>query len=275
MSAQLIGRDPDNDLAVVRVDPSASAGGKTVRAMLKPVKLGDSSRLVVGEDVVAIGSPLGLQQTVTTGIVSALRSPGEDIAQGEIQIIGGAVQTDASINPGNSGGPLFNAAGEVMGVNTWGLSTSSGGSIGLGFAIPVNVVKRVIPELIDHGCYQHPRLGVDTYALSSFSQSARNSLQVLANQQGLLVQTVTDGAADAGIKGGNRTVRIGNTQVRAGGDIILAIDGQPTTTGNDLGAYIENNKRPGDVVTITLLRGEELQDVKVTLGIKPATVPCR
>jgi S1-C subfamily serine protease len=272
--AQLIGRDPDNDLAVVKVDPNASVGNKTVKSLLKPVKLGDSSKLVVGEDVVAIGSPLGLQQTVTSGIVSALRNPGEDIAQGEITILGGAVQTDAAINPGNSGGPLFNAVGEVMGVNTWGLSPS-GGSIGIGLSIPVNVVKRVVPQLTANGCYKHPLIGVSTRSLASMSASTRSALQVPANQQGLLVEAASEGAASAGIKGGTRAVAIGGTQVRAGGDIIVAIDGQPTTVPNDLGAYVENNKKPGDTVTITVLRDGQKQDVKVTLSAKTPTVPCR
>ena len=272
--AQLIGRDEDNDLAVVKVDPTASDGGKTVKSLLKPVKLGDSSKLVVGEDVVAIGSPLGLQQTVTTGIVSALRSPGDQVAQGEPALLGGAVQTDAAINPGNSGGPLFNAAGEVMGVNT-SIYSTSGGSIGLGFAIPVNVVKRVIPELTVNGCYRHPLIGVVTIGLAAVSQSAKSSLGIPASQQGLLVQTVSDGAADAGIRGGNRIVRFGTVQVRAGGDIITAIDGVPTNAPTDLGAYVENKKKPGDTVTISVLRDGQSQDVVVTLGTKDNTVPCR
>ena len=272
--AQLVGRDPDNDLAVVKVDPSAGSGGKTVKALLKPVKLGDSSKLVVGEDVVAIGSPLGLQQTVTTGTVSALRDPGVELAQGELVLLGGAVQTDAAINPGNSGGPLFNAIGEVVGVNTWGLSPS-GGSIGLGFAIPVNVVKRVVPQLTLSGCYKHPLVGITTIALAAMSQATRSSLQLPTNQQGLLVTDVSGGAADAGVKGGNRTVSVGGNQIKLGGDIIVAIDGQPTSTGSDLRAYVENNKKPGDSVTISLLRDGQRQDVTATLGTKQSTVPCR
>jgi S1-C subfamily serine protease len=272
--ATLVGRDPANDLAVVKVDPNARGDGQSVRELLRPVTLGDSDRIVVGEEAIAIGSPLGLQQTVTLGIVSAVRHPDEEIGPGQsLDLLGGAVQTDAAINPGNSGGPLFNANGEVIGVNTAGLS-QSGGSIGLNFAIPVNVVKRVVPELIRSGCYRHPLIGISAIPLSQIGQAARRELGIPAAQKGLLVQEVSAGAADAGVRAGDRVVTLGGVPLRAGGDVIVAIDGRPTATGGDLRAYVENNKRPGDTVALTILRNGQRQEVSVKLSERPSDV-CR
>jgi S1-C subfamily serine protease len=272
--ATLVGRDPENDLAVIRVDPNAKdENGRALKDLLRPVTLGDSDRIVTGEIAIAIGSPLGLQQTVTSGIVSAVRLPSEEIAGGEPLLLGGAVQTDAAINPGNSGGPLFNAAGEVIGVNTAGLAPA-GGSIGLNFAIPVNVVKRVVPELISRGCYRHPLIGVSALPLSQIGQSARRELDVPVNQAGLLVQEVSAGAADAGIRAGQRTVTLGGAPLRAGGDIVIAVDGRRITSGGELRAYVENNKRPGDAVALTVLRDGQRRDVRVMLSERPSEA-CR
>jgi S1-C subfamily serine protease len=274
--ARLVGRDPDNDLAVIQVDPGATdESGRPIRGLIKPVTLGDSDRITIGEDAIAIGSPLGLRQTVTAGIVSALRNPGEEAGQpGQVELLGGAVQTDAPINPGNSGGPLFNASGEVIGVNTAILS-GSGGNIGIGFAVPVNVVKRVAPELIQSGCYRHPLIGVSTIPLAQIGQAAKRQLGIPVNQKGLLVQESTAGAQQAGIQAGNQMVNLGGEAVRAGGDIIVAIDGREVTTGGDLRAYIENNKRPGDTVTLTIIRNGQRQEVQVRLGERPSQQPCR
>jgi|GEM_PF-1075775 len=274
--AKLVGRDPDNDLAVIQVDPNATDdNGQPIRSRLKPVTLGDSDRVIIGETAIAIGSPLGLQQTVTEGIVSALRNPEEQTGTGDsIGLLGGAVQTDAAINPGNSGGPLFNASGEVIGVNSAILS-QSGGNIGIGFAIPVNVVKRVVPELIQSGCYKHPLIGVTAISLSLFGQAQRQALGIPTNLKGLLVQDVSAGAAQAGIQPGSQVVVIGGTQIRVGGDIIVAIDGRPVATGGELRGYVENNKHPGDTVTLTILRGGQRQDVSVRLSIRPSDQPCR
>ena len=268
--ATLVGRDPDNDLAVIRVDLSAtSTSGQEARPLLRPVALGNSDELTIGEDAIAVGAPLGLQQTVTSGIVSAIRQPGEDVA-GELELLGGAVQTDAAINPGNSGGPLFNAAGEVIGVNTAILSRT-GTSIGLGFAIPVNVVKRVVPELIQNGCYRHPMIGVSTIALSQISPVALRQLGISPDRKGLLVQESSAGAASAGIQAGNRTVNVGGTPLRLGGDLIVQLDGKPVTAGGELRAYIENQKRPGDTVTLTVQRGDQQREVQVRLSERPST----
>ncbi|MBI2756355.1 MAG: trypsin-like peptidase domain-containing protein [Chloroflexi bacterium] len=267
--AKLVGRDVPNDLAVIQVDPNANDDtGRPIRDRLKPVRMGDSDKVVIGEDAIAIGSPLGLQQTVTSGIISALRNPGEESAQGSIDLLGGAIQTDASINPGNSGGPLFNSAGEVVGINTAILS-QSGGNEGIGFAIPINVAKRMIPELIQTGSYRHPLVGITSIALSSLGQATRQQLGVPENQRGLLVLDTSAGAQQAGVRGGSRTVNAGGESIPAGGDIIVAIDGKPMTTSGDLRGYVENNKRPGDAVTLTVLRGGQRLDIQVTLTERP------
>jgi 2-alkenal reductase len=270
VTATLVGRDPDNDLAVIHVEPSATnSSGKPVENYLKPVTMGDSNTIQTGETAMAIGSPLGLQQTVTAGIVSALRAPGEDASGGQpVDLLGGAVQTDASINPGNSGGPLFNARGEVIGVNTAILS-QSGGNEGIGFAIPANVVKRVVPELIQNGRYRHPQVGITGVALSVISPQTRQQLGLPTDQEGVLVVRVSDGAQAAGIQGATRPAAAGSTQIPAGGDIVVAIDGRPVATTGEMRGYIENNKRPGDVVTLSILRNGQPMEVQVTLGERP------
>jgi 2-alkenal reductase len=270
--AQLIGRDDLNDLAVIQVDPNASdADGRCVCDRIQAVTLGDSDQVTIGETTVAIGSPLGLQQTVTEGIVSARRNPGEEspVPGQQIDLIGGAIQTDAAINPGNSGGPLFNAAGQVIGVNSSILS-QSGGNEGVGFAIPINVVKRMAPELIQTGRYRHALVGVSSIALTDVSPQVKQQLGLAANQKGLLVQMVSAGAQQAGIQPGSQRVSIGNEVIAAGGDIIVAIDGQPVTTGGDLRGYIENNKHPGDQATLTVLHNGQRMDIPVTLSERPA-----
>jgi S1-C subfamily serine protease len=269
--ARLVGRDPDNDLAVIQVDPNATDdAGAAIRDRIKPVTMADSDQVTIGETAIAIGSPLGLQQTVTEGIVSARRDPGEEaqVPSQQLELLGGAIQTDAAINPGNSGGPLFNASGQVIGVDSAILS-QSGGNEGIGFAIPTNVVKRVTPELIQTGRYRHPLLGVSGIPLAQIGQGARQQLGLGASQKGLLVVEVSDGAQQAGIRGGGRRVTIGGEQLVAGGDIIVAIDGRSVSTGGEVRAYIENTKPPGDTVTVTVVRNGQRQDFPVTLGERP------
>jgi S1-C subfamily serine protease len=269
--AELLGRDPDNDLAVIKVDPNATdSDGRAIADRIKPITMGDSDQVTIGETTVAIGSPLGLAQTVTEGIVSARRNPGEEspVPGDQLNLLGGAIQTDAAINPGNSGGPLFNAAGQVIGVNSAILS-QSGGNEGVGFAIPINVVKRVAPELIQTGKYSHPQVGVTSIALADLSPQAKQQLGIQANQKGLLVQQVTAGAQQAGIQAGTRRVQVGNEAILTGGDIIVALDGQPVATGGDLRGYIENTKHPGDTATVTVLRNGQRQDIQVTLTQRP------
>ena len=274
--ARLIGRDPENDLAVIRVDPnSADDSGRRIADLIKPIAMGDSDRIEIGEEAIAIGSPLGLQQTVTLGIVSAIRQPSEEIAPGqEFPLLGGAVQTDAAINPGNSGGPLFNAAGEVIGVNSAGLAPA-GSSIGLNFAIPINVVKRVVPDLINKGCYQHPLIGISTLPLSQIGPALKQQLGIPTNQRGLLVQEASAGAARAGVRGGSRQINAAGVPLAVGGDIVTGIDGRVVASGGDLRAYVENNKRPGDTVTLTLLRDGQQTQVTVSLTPRQSEIPCR
>jgi S1-C subfamily serine protease len=185
-----------------------------------------------------------------------------------VELLGGSIQTDAAINPGNSGGPLFNAAGHVIGVNTAILS-QSGGNEGVGFAIPINVAKRVSAELSQTGRYRHPQVGVTSIALSALSPQVKQELGIPANLKGLLVQQVTAGAQQAGIQAGERRNTVSGETIFTGGDIIVAIDGQPVTTGGDLRGWIENNKHPGDRVTITVLRDGQRVDVPVTLSERP------
>jgi S1-C subfamily serine protease len=271
--ADLLGRDPDNDLAVIKVDPNATdSDGRAIGDRIKPVSMGDSDQVTIGETAVAIGSPLGLAQTVTEGIISARRNPGEEsqVPGDQLNLLGGAIQTDAAINPGNSGGPLFNAAGQVIGVNSAILS-QSGGNEGVGFAIPINVVKRVVPELIQTGKYRHPQVGVTSIPLAGLSPQAKQQLGLDTTQKGLLVQQVTAGAQQAGIQAGTRRVQVGNQVIATGGDIIVAIDGQPVATGGDLRGYIENTKHPGDTATVTVLRNGQRQDIQVTLSERPPT----
>ena len=274
VSAQLLGRDPDNDLAVLKIDPSATdQDGQAIADRINPVTLGDSDQVTIGETAIAIGSPLGLAQTVTEGIISARRNPGENSPVPGAQIadiLGGALQTDAAINPGNSGGPLFNAGGQVIGVNSSILS-QSGGNEGVGFAIPINVVKRVAPELIQNGRYRHPQLGISTIALTDLSPQAKQQLGFQPNQKGLLVEQVTAGAQQAGIQPGTRRVQLGNQTIMVGGDLVVAIDGQPVATGGDLRGWIEDNKHPGDTTTVTVLRNGQRQDLTVTLSERPPT----
>ncbi len=254
--ASLVGRDPVADLAVLKVDVSPEK--------LAVVTLGDSDQVQVGELAIAIGNPFGLERTVTTGVVSAVRQAIQE--PGGVGVLINAIQTDASINPGNSGGPLLNGRGEVIGVNTM-IFSPSGTSAGVGFAIPVNSVKRIVPELIATGRYSHPFMGVGTVSITGVLADALG----LPTREGLLVQEVTpgSGAARAGLRGATRVVRVRGQQVGVGGDIITAVDGQPVKRDLELRAYLELNKRAGDQVRISLLRNSTPMEVTVTLGERP------
>ncbi|MBI4492228.1 MAG: trypsin-like peptidase domain-containing protein [Chloroflexi bacterium] len=250
--AQLVGRDARNDLAVIKVDLPADK--------LAIAPLGDSSLLRVGELAIAIGNPFGLEGTVTAGVVSAIRST---LDLGNEQLLGGAIQTDAAINPGNSGGPLLNAQGEVIGVNT-AIFSRSGGFQGIGFAIPINVAKRVVPDLIAQGRYDHPALGI----VSRVDVTPRLAEALgLGIQEGVMIEMVQpgSGAARAGLRGGNRDAALSGQRVRLGGDIITAVDGQRVRNRLDLVAYLENNKRPGDTVTVTYARNGQTLQAQVAL----------
>jgi S1-C subfamily serine protease len=259
--ATVVGSDPANDLAVIRIEAGAD--------LPAPLALGDSDRLQVGQFVVAIGNPYGLQQTLTTGVVSALGRVIEGAADNSF--IGEAIQTDAAINPGNSGGPLLDLQGQVIGVNSQIISPS-GASSGIGFAVSANTVQRVVPELIAHGYYAHPWLGADMIPLtSSLARILRDTGVNASVDAGLLVlDTTAGGPADrAGLQGGSRWVRLGRYQLAVGGDIITAIDGQPTVDLEGLTVYLETERAIGDTVELTVFRSGREITVPVTLGEEP------
>jgi len=256
--AKLVGADPYSDLAVIRVDVESSR--------LQPVELGDSSALVVvGQQVFAIGNPFGQQWTLTSGIVSAV---GRTIQSGASRYsIPEAVQTDASINPGNSGGPLLDSRGRVIGVNSQIIS-ENGSSSGVGFAAPVNIVKRVAPALIKDGRYDYAWLGIQGGALTLDVAEAMN---LAPDQRGAWVIAVIKGspAEKAGVRGSDREVTIDGDKAQVGGDVIIAVDGQPIQEMDDVIAYLVKAKRPGDSITLTVLRDGQQKEIQVTLGERP------
>jgi len=262
----VIGTDLDSDLAVVKVNAPASE--------LHPLPLGNSTSLQVGQTVIAIGNPFGLSGSMTTGIVSALGrtlDSQRDAPSGGYFTAGDIIQTDAAINPGNSGGPLFNLNGEVVGVNRAIRTTNFTGTgepvnSGIGFAIAINIVKRVTPVLIAEGKYDYPYLGISSLDELSLPQIEALGLKSFT---GAYVTGVTpNGPADrAGLRAGDQTTSIQG--LGAGGDLIVAIDGQATPRFDDLLRYLINNKSPGDTVVLTVLRGEEKVDLTVTLDKRP------
>ncbi len=256
VEAELVGTDSDSDLAVIKVDVPASR--------LHPVELGDSDALRVGQRAIAIGNPFGFEQTMTTGIVSGL---GRVVKQESGFSLPQLVQTDAAINPGNSGGPLLDSYGRVIGVTTL-IYSNSGTNAGVGFAVPVNTVKRVVPPLVATGRYADPWLGIQGTSITPLLAEELG----LSVEQGVLVQTaVQDGpAAKAGLQGGNRQVRLGGTLMATGGDVIVVIDGVSVQDMDDLIVYLAD-KSVGQKVTLTVLRNGRQQRIQVTLGERPAT----
>jgi len=260
VAGKVVGADPSNDLAVIAVDVPAEK--------LHPVTLGDSSILRVGQRVIAIGNPFGLERTLTTGVVSSL---GRIIQSPDNRFIGEIIQTDAAINPGNSGGPLLDSRGRVIGVNTQILSPSRA-SAGIGFAIPVNTVKRVVPELIAKGYYRHPWLGVELFDITPEEARALRhaGLPIPVDEGVLIVGVYPDGPADrAGLRGGTQQVRMGNLLLPIGGDIIVGVDGRRMTNQRDLTVYLESKTRVGQKIRLEIQRGDEKRTVTVTLGERP------
>jgi S1-C subfamily serine protease len=254
--AHVVGRDTSTDVAVLQVDAPQD--------QLHPVQLGDSSQVKVGDPVVAIGNPFGLDRTATSGIVSAL--------QREIQAPNGftirnVIQTDAPINPGNSGGPLLDAAGRVIGINSQIESPNGGGSVGIGFAVPINTVRDVAKQLITNGEVKHAFLGITGADVTPQIADVLN----LPVRQGALVQSVVPGSAadDAGIKAGTAQVTIDGQRLRAGGDVITAVDGKQVPTMDDVATAVDA-KQPGDDVQLTLNHGGDERTVTVTLGDRPS-----
>ena len=253
--AELVGADADSDLAVIRVDVPSSR--------LKPVELGDSAPLRVGQRAIALGNPFGLEQTMTTGIVSAL---GRVIRQDSGFSLPQLIQTDAAINPGNSGGPLLDSSGKVIGVTTL-IFSRSGSNAGVGFAVPVNTVKRVVPSLIATGRYADPWLGIQGLTLTPLIAEELD----LPVEKGILVQLVVeDGPADkAGLRGSDRQVEFEGGLLGAGGDVIVTIDGVVVEAMDDLIVYLADTM-VGQTVTLTVWRDGEERKVEVTLEERPA-----
>jgi S1-C subfamily serine protease len=254
--AEVVGADPGTDVALLKVDAPAKE--------LHPLTLGSSSKMEVGDPVVAIGNPFGLDRTVTSGIVSAVQ---RNIQAPNGFSISHVIQTDAAINPGNSGGPLINAEGEVIGINAQ-IATGGGGNgnVGIGFAIPIDTVRAEIEQLKTKGEVEHAFLGIQGGTITPELAKAVN----LPVDEGVLVQSVVkDGPADeAGIEGGNTAATINGEEVRLGGDIITEADGKKIGDMEELIELIQESK-PGDSLELKILRGGQEKTADVTLGTQP------
>ena len=257
LEAEVIGTDPDSDLAVLELSEPKSGAS--------PVDLGDSDNLRVGQIAVAIGNPFGQEFTMTTGIISALgrtiRSGGSPFSIPEV------IQSDVAINPGNSGGPLLDRHGRVIGVNTQIISRS-GASSGVGFSVPINTAKRVVPALIEEGRYEYSWLGISG---STLLADMAELMDLPRDTGGALVSQVTlDSPADkAGLRGSDRTAVLDGVDYPVGGDVIVSINGSNVDDMDDLIAYLSGNTRPGDKVTLEVIRDGERVSLEVTLGARP------
>ena len=252
--ATLVGSDPDNDLAVIKIDAP--------KVKLKVIPMGDSKNLRIGQKVLAIGNPFGLQSTLTTGIISSV---GRTIRSVAGTLIENVIQTDAAINPGNSGGPLLTSDGEIIGINSAILSPS-GGSVGIGFAIPVNTAKRVVPDLISKGYVTYPWIGA---TIQSLIPEIAKYLKLNIERGAMIAEVVKGGPAEkAGLIGGKQRIQVGNTILLAGGDIVVKADHQDVKTNDELIHYIRE-KKPGDTILLKIYRNGSFVDVKVTLGERP------
>jgi S1-C subfamily serine protease len=263
VNAQVVGKDPSNDLAVLRIP--------TEGLKLHPLTLGDSSAVQVGDPVLAIGNPFGLDRTLTTGVISALQ---RHLTAPNGFTIDNVLQTDAPINPGNSGGPLLNAAGQVIGINSQ-IETggNGGGSVGIGFAVPINTAKSELPALEKGGTVRGAYLGLTSLTVDG-SLAGLN----LPAKSGALVQEVQSGtpAEKAGIHGGDVSATVSGSPIELGGDIIVSIDGKPITSSEDLASAIQA-KKPGETVSVGIVRSSngsvQHKTVTVTLAARPNSVP--
>jgi 2-alkenal reductase len=250
LPATIVGTDPSSDLAVIQVDASQITD-------ITPVTLADSDALKVGQIVIAIGSPFGLQSSMTTGIISALDRlfPGAAGPDGTSFQIPDIIQTDAAINPGNSGGPLLNLRGEVIGVNT-AIESPVRGSSGIGYAVPSNIVGNIVPQIIANGRVDTPWLGISGGLIT---EEAATSLGLPANQTGILIGDVINGgpAAAAGLRGGNNP------------DVIIGVDGREITAFDDLLGYLVQQTVVGQTIKLEILRDGQAQTVNVTLTARP------
>ncbi len=249
----VLGSDPSTDLAVIEVDAPAS--------LLQPLDLADSDELEVGDGAIAIGSPFGLEQTVTAGIVSALH---RQITAPDDFAIDDVIQTDAAINHGNSGGPLLDFEGRVIGVNSQ-IESDSGGNVGIGFAVPSNTVEEIATQLISGGKVEHAYLGV---GIESIPASAADELEL---EEGAAVVRVSPGtpAADAGLRAASGSETLDGQAYPTGGDVITEVDGERVRDADELRRAIDAH-RPGDTVELTVLRDGETESVEVTLEARPA-----
>jgi S1-C subfamily serine protease len=258
--AKVVGADPNNDLAVIQIDVPRGAH-------LTPIPLGTSKGLLVGQKVLAIGNPYGLERTLTSGIISSL---GRSIQTENGRIIEDIIQTDAAINPGNSGGPLLNSQGQMIGINTAIYSPSANaGSVGIGFAIPADTVKRITADLLTTGYVRHPWLGVgSTVNLADFPALA--SALRLSTDRGLMIVDIFQNspASRAGLKGATDEVRVGRRRLPVGGDIILEFQGRTVNSAQELATEIDRYKA-GEKVTVTILRANKKMDVPATLAEAP------
>jgi S1-C subfamily serine protease len=258
VSAKIIGFDANSDVGLIKVDPKG--------LKLVPLKLGSSHDARVGEPVAAIGSPFGEEQSLSVGVVSATDRTIEALTDFQI---GNAIQTDAAINRGNSGGPLMDARGQVIGINSQ-IRSSGGGSEGVGFAVPIDTVKRSLAQLRAGGVVRYGFLGVSSTAL--YPQLA-DRLGVPVDQGAVVADVVKGSPADrAGIKGGGKEILFQTTRVKLGGDVIIGVNGHRVDRAQDLSALISRSQ-PGDVVTLEIVRGGKQRNVKVTLGARPASLP--
>ena len=254
-TAKLIGSDPDTDLAVVKIEAP--------KEKLTIIPMGASSDLKVGQKGLAIGNPFGLGQTLTTGVISSV---GRTMRSSNGTLVEDIIQTDASINPGNSGGPLIDSSGNMIGITT-AIFSPTGASVGIGFAIPIDMAKRVVNEFIEKGYYNYPYLGA---TLMNLFPDIAEALKLPVTSGALVVEVMPRGPADkAGLKGGDRRAQIGNNIVIVGGDVIFSVNGEPVA---DADAMIRNIRRmrPGDKVRLGIVRWDGTRtEVTLTLGEKP------
>jgi S1-C subfamily serine protease len=272
-TAKVIGTDIYSDIAVIQIQNTTKQ--QQPLPPLKPLVIGNSSKLEVGDPVIAIGNPFGLSDTLTTGIVSGIGRLLPS-AGGAGFSIPNAIQTDAPINPGNSGGPLLNMLGEVVGINT-AVFSGTGTFSGIGFAVPSNAITKIVPTLIEKGTYPHPYFGAKIATLTSdILQNVTTDLPsaartALSNLKGAYVDTITkNGPADkAGVHGSTTD----QYSKKHGGDIITAIDGHPIVKSDDLITYIDQHKSVGDNITLTIYRNGHTLDLKATLTARPSPIP--
>ncbi len=251
--AKLIGTDPSTDLAIIKIDALPN---------LQVAVLGDSNALRAGQRAIAIGNPFRLDRTITVGVISALN---RTLRAGDGYIIVEVIQTDASINPGNSGGPLTNSKGEVIGINT-AIFSPVQGSVGIGFAIPINTAKKVMKQLIEKGSVAHPWIGISGLDIT---EEIFKALNLPAREGVLVVEVVAGSPADkAGLRGGSTEKAVGNQQIKAGGDIIITIDDRKVRAMENIVQHL-NTKNVGDAVEIGFIRDGEQKSVLLTLGERP------